>query len=84
MFRYPSSLVNIERKTKATKWRVRKICGVTGLQEREMYRNTGLNRAIYLAIPLSWSFELFRPVTLRPCLSAGLPFTDCLSVAVNI
>ncbi len=29
---------------------------------------------MYLAVPLSWSLSLVRPVTLRPNLSVGLPF----------
>jgi hypothetical protein len=36
---------------------------------------------MYLAVPLSWSTSLVRPVTLRPNLSVGLPF-DSYSAAV--
>ena len=34
---------------------------------------------MYLAVPLSWSLSLFRPVTLRPNLSVGLPFDSYLA-----
>ncbi len=35
---------------------------------------------MYLAVPLSWSLSLVRPVTLRPNLSVGLPFDSYLAV----
>jgi hypothetical protein len=34
---------------------------------------------MYLAVPLSWSLSLVRPVTLRPNLSVGLPFDSDLA-----
>jgi hypothetical protein len=34
---------------------------------------------MYLAVPLSWSLSLVRPVTLRPNLSVGLPFDSYLA-----
>ena len=34
---------------------------------------------MYLAVPLSWSLSLVRPVTLRPDLSVGLPFHSYLA-----
>jgi hypothetical protein len=36
---------------------------------------------MHLAVPLSWSLSLVRPVTLRPNLSVGLPF-DSYSAAL--